>query len=67
MIYVLRNDGAADRYATGAKWHIDEDELLHILDGSKVGLGSYARGQWASVHTTKDDSWGSYSSPSDLS
>lgn len=66
MLYVLRNDGSADKYDSGTKWHIDDGELLHILDASKNGLGSYARGAWDSVHTTKDDSWGQYKGRGDI-
>lgn len=51
MLTVTQSSGLVDEYATGAKWHIDEDELLHILDANKVGLGSYANGCWASVRT----------------
>lgn len=66
MLYVLRTEGTADSYATGTKWHIDEERMLHILDAAKAGLGSYAPTAWLSVHTTKDDSWGNYPSPADL-
>lgn len=53
MLTVTLTDGAVHEYSTGAKWHIDDDELLHVLDEGKVGLGSYARGCWSSVRTVK--------------
>lgn len=36
-------------YSTATKWHIDEVEMLHVIEDDGKHSAAFSRGTWASV------------------
>lgn len=49
MSITVNTAEAAVRYAEAAKWHIDERQMLHVMQGNGTHVAAYPSGQWASV------------------